>query len=106
MFAETRGACVLTFEADIGREVRCGVGGHNTVLGPGTMGGCHDVETHDSVALLELGHVASDFMDGTGDIVSLVALLIEPLGQFPVLGVGASILDLDHDLISLGLRDW
>lgn len=61
------------------------------------------METADSVSLLELGHVTADVLDGTGNVISSISGLIEPVREFPVLGVCAGIHHFDQDFVCLGL---
>lgn len=96
---------LLTFKSDVVGDFGRGVSRHDAVLGPGAVRTQHDMETHDSVALLELGHIAADLVDVASDIIALVAVDVEPLGHLPILGVGAGVDDLDEDLVRLGLRD-
>lgn len=62
------------------------------------------MKRHYAIARLELVDILADFVHDTGNVVARVACLAHPLGEFPVLWVGAAHDDFDDELVIVGKR--
>lgn len=63
------------------------------------------MERSNSIAGLELGNIVADLLDDASDIISLIDIVADPLGHFPVLWITAADNHLDEDLVLLRFRD-
>lgn len=63
------------------------------------------MERSNSIAGLELENIVADLLDDASDIISLIDVVADPLGHFPVLWITAADNHLDEDLVRLRFRD-
>lgn len=57
------------------------------------------MKSHDAITGLEFVDIFADLVHDASNVVARVACLVQPLGEFPVLWVGAAHDDFDDELI-------